>query len=80
MAVFPGFNEFRCSWVDPSGRPAMLLSSLGEPDLGDWLDEPGAFMRSELLAAIRQNVYGLESAKPDLQSTFKKPGGDPAAG
>ena len=53
--MFPGFNEFRCSWVDPSGRPAMLLSSLGEPDLGDWLDEPGAFMRSELLAAISQN-------------------------
>src|SRR5271157_5020523 len=26
------------------------------------------------------NVYGLESAKPDLQSTFKKPGGDTAAG
>src|SRR5271157_2115886 len=26
------------------------------------------------------NVYGLESAKPDLQSTFKKPGDDPAAG
>src|SRR5271157_3538085 len=25
-------------------------------------------------------VYGLESAKPDLQSTFKKPGGDTAAG
>lgn len=23
--------------------------------------------------------YGLESAKPDLQSTFKKPGGDTAA-
>jgi hypothetical protein len=31
-------------------------------------------------AADRGNVYGLESAKPDLQSTFKKPGGDPAAG
>src|SRR5271157_3291394 len=26
------------------------------------------------------DVYGLESAKPDLQSTFKKPGDDPAAG
>ena len=25
------------------------------------------------------NDYGLESAKPDLQSTFKKPGGDTAA-
>ena len=29
---------------------------------------------------VTQNVYGLESAKPDLQSTFKKSGGDPAAG
>jgi len=27
----------------------------------------------------RSNDYGLESAKPDLQSTFKKPGGDTAA-
>src|SRR3954454_19064225 len=25
------------------------------------------------------NEDGLESAKPDLQSTFKKPGGDPAS-
>jgi hypothetical protein len=24
------------------------------------------------------NGYGLESAKPDLQSLFKKPGGDTA--
>ena len=28
----------------------------------------------------KRNDYGLESAKPDLQSTFKKPGGDTAAG
>ena len=37
--------------------------------------------------ALRESImdwspidYGLESAKPDLQSTFKKPGGDTAAG
>jgi len=27
-----------------------------------------------------ESDYGLESAKPDLQSTFKKPSGDTAAG
>src|SRR3954454_20055900 len=28
---------------------------------------------------LESNEDGLESAKPDLQSTFKKPGGDPAS-
>ena len=28
---------------------------------------------------VKHNDYGLESAKPDLQSTLKKPGGDTAA-
>ena len=30
-------------------------------------------------ARSRRNEDGLESAKPDLQSSFKKPGGEPAS-
>ena len=37
-------------------------------------------LRRKPVSQIFENVYGLESAKPDLQSTFKKPGGDIAAG
>src|SRR5208283_1263187 len=32
------------------------------------------------IGALQTNDSGLESAKPDLQSTFKKPGGDTAVG
>ena len=32
-----------------------------------------------LISLAARIDYGLESAKPDLQSTFKKPGGDTAA-
>ena len=51
--------------------PMTEFRSLSETDV----DTKG----SGILATFTQNDYGLESAKPDLQSTFKKPGGDTAA-
>src|SRR5271166_585524 len=49
-----------------------------EPTLGIKGDSHRALPR-RFLAQNAQNDHGLESAKPDLQSTFKKPGGDTAA-
>src|SRR5260370_110551 len=34
-------------------------------------------VQSRRLCGSPHKEYGLESAQPDLQSTFKKPGGDP---
>ena len=56
-----------------------------EPTLGIKGDSHRALPRRFLAQnaqndyGLESNDYGLESAKPDLQSTFKKPGGDTAA-
>ena len=46
-----------------------------------WPSMPASFMMMWVCDSQHQhggNGYGLESAKPDLQSLFKKPGGDTA--
>jgi hypothetical protein len=39
-----------------------------------WIEEYRRVVARDLLGTSPSNHYGLESAKPDLQSVFKKPG------
>ena len=54
--------------------------NVGKDGLRPLVSHAAAKAQTATHSSFRRNVYGLESAKPDLQSTFKKPGGDPAAG